>query len=114
MENKNLKQNLDEGTRMSRRGFLKTAAAGAGAAGMAMIGASSFGSFLTSCTTKEHFDTIIANGVVYCGDGKAPLKNAMVGIKNGKIVNIWFQTIFIQRRQHAIFRIHYNNRHSYA
>ena len=35
-------------------------------------------------------------------------------IKNGKIMNIWFQTIFIQRRQHAIFRIHYNNRHSYA
>ena len=88
MENKNLKQNLDESTRMSRRGFLKTAVAGAGAAGVAMIGASSFGSFLTSCTTREHFDTIIANGVVYCGDGKAPMQNAMVGIKNGKIVEI--------------------------
>ena len=88
MENKNLKKNLSEDNRMSRRGFLKTAAAGAGAAGVAMFGASSLGTFLTSCTTKEHFDTIIANGVVYCGDGKAPMQNAMVGIKDGKIVEI--------------------------
>ena len=89
MENKNLKKNLDESTKMSRRGFIKTASFAAGAAGAAMFGASSLGSFLTSCTTtKEHFDTIIANGVVYCGDGKAPLQNAMVGIRDGKIVEV--------------------------
>ena len=89
MKSSDLKKNLDESTRMSRRGFLKTASFAAGAAGAAMFGASSVGTFLTSCTTtKEHFDTIIANGVVYCGDGKAPMKGAMVGIKDGKIVEI--------------------------
>ena len=89
MKSSEMKKNLDESTRMSRRGFLKTATFAAGAAGAAMFGASSVGTFLTSCTTtKEHFDTIIANGVVYCGDGKAPMKGAMVGIKDGKIVEI--------------------------
>mgnify|MGYP003297475212 FL=1 len=74
--------------RISRRGFLKSATCAAGAAGVALFSSSAIGSFLTSCTTKEHFDTIIANGIVYCGDGKAPLKDAMVGIKNGKIVEV--------------------------
>ena len=74
--------------RISRRGFLKSATCAAGAAGVALFSSSAVGSFLTSCTTKEHFDTIIANGIVYCGDGKAPLKDAMVGIKNGKIVEV--------------------------
>ena len=42
MENKNLKKNLDESTKMSRRGFIKTASFAAGAAGAAMFGATQY------------------------------------------------------------------------
>ena len=43
--------------------------------------------FIAGCTTREQFDTIIANGIIYCGDGKAPIKGS-VGIRDGKIAAI--------------------------
>lgn len=36
---------------------------------------------------NNHFDTIISNGIIYTGDGKAPIKGS-VGIKDGKIAAI--------------------------
>lgn len=35
----------------------------------------------------NHFDTIISNGLIYIGDGKAPIKGSL-GIKDGKIAAI--------------------------
>jgi len=35
----------------------------------------------------NHFDTIISNGLIYTGDGKAPIKGSL-GIKDGKIAAI--------------------------
>ena len=63
---------------MNRRDFLKTSALGAAALGL--IG-------LTGCkvsTKRAHFDTIIKNGVIYAGDGKAPIKGD-IAIRDGKI-----------------------------
>ena len=63
---------------MNRRDFLKTSALGAAALGL---------SGLTGCkvsTKRAHFDTIIKNGVIYAGDGKAPIKGD-IAIRDGKI-----------------------------
>lgn len=73
--------------KISRRNFFKQATVAAGTTSALLFGASSMGSFITSCTTKEHFDTIITNGLIYCGDGKAPIKGS-IGIKGEKIVGI--------------------------
>lgn len=70
--------------KLSRRDFLKTSAAAAGTLGVAAIGGSALSGFFTSCSATEHFDTIISNGIIYCGDGKTPI-NGAIGIKDGKI-----------------------------
>ena len=81
---------IDDSKNISRRNFLKTSVALGGLSTIAIFSGESFvtstASGLTGSgfKTKEQFDTIIANGLVYCGDGKAPLK-ADVGLKNGKI-----------------------------
>jgi len=62
---------------MNRRDFFKTSAFGAAALGITSV---------TGCkvTAKEQFDTLIKNGVIYAGDGKAPIKGD-IGIRDGKI-----------------------------
>ena len=62
---------------MNRRDFLKTSALGAAALGI---------TGLTGCkvTTKQSFDTIIKNGVIHAGDGKAPIVGD-IAIRGGKI-----------------------------
>ena len=75
---------IDNDKKISRRGFLKmSATAGLGAA----VFGGGVSAFIAGCTVKEQFDTIIANGIIYCGDGKAPIKGS-VGIKDGKIAAI--------------------------
>ncbi len=65
---------------MNRREFLKFSAFGAAAFGV---------STLQGCSikSKDTFDTIIKNGIVFVGDGKDPIKGE-VAIKNGKIAAI--------------------------
>ena len=64
---------------MNRRDFLKTTAFGAAALGI---------STLPGCgVIKDSFDTIIKNGVIYTGDGKAPIKGD-IAIRDGKIAAI--------------------------
>ena len=81
---------IDDSKHISRRNFLKTSIALGGLSTIAIFGGESFVTSAASgftgsgFKTKEQFDTIIANGLVYCGDGKAPLK-ADLGLKNGKI-----------------------------
>ena len=62
---------------MNRRDFLKTSALGAAALGFTS---------LTGCkvTTRQSFDTIIKNGVIHAGDGKAPIVGD-IAIRDGKI-----------------------------
>lgn len=65
---------------ISRRDFLrKSALAGLGTT----LGLSSVVSF-PHCTVQKPFDTLIINGLVYTGDGTAPV-HADVGIRNGRI-----------------------------
>ncbi len=65
---------------ISRRGFLKSSLV----AGAAM----SLGFYDSKkISVNNHFDTIISNGLIYTGDGKAPI-NGSLGIKNGKIAAI--------------------------
>ncbi len=78
---------IKDDKKISRRGFLKTSMAAGMVSGAAMIGGGGLSSFIAGCTTKEQFDTIIANGVIYCGDGKAPIKGS-IGIRDGKIAAI--------------------------
>ena len=66
--------------KISRRSFLKTGAIAAGALGIGFYGG-------TRIRTNNPFDTIIKNGTIYTGDGKAPIIGD-VGIKNGKIAAI--------------------------
>ena len=65
---------------MNRRDFLKTSALGAAALGL---------TGLTGCKvrSKQSFDTIIKNGVIYAGDGKAPIAGD-IAIRGGKIAAI--------------------------
>ena len=66
--------------KISRRSFLKTGAIAARALGIGFYGG-------TRIRTNNPFDTIIKNGTIYTGDGKAPIIGD-VGIKNGKIAAI--------------------------
>lgn len=65
---------------MNRREFLRNTAFGAAALGL---------SSLPGCgiKTKDSFDTIIKNGVIYAGDGKAPIEGD-IAIRDGKIAAI--------------------------
>ena len=63
---------------MDRRSFLKTTAFGAAAL--------SLGS-LSACRVTPSFDTLIKNGVIHAGDGKAPIRGD-IAIRDGKIVAI--------------------------
>ena len=65
---------------MDRRAFLKTSMLGAAALGISGV---------TGCkvTAKRSFDTIIKNGVIYAGDGKAPIEGD-IAIRAGKIAAI--------------------------
>ncbi len=81
---------------LSRRNFLRKSLAVGGAAGAAFISNSAIGkgvgSFIKTpesqgYTTREMFDTIIANGVIYTGEIKAPVRGD-VGIRDGKIAAI--------------------------
>ena len=69
---------------ISRRSFLKASFAMGSSA--ALIGGG-MGSFLTACTTREQFDTIIKNGLIYAGDGGDPIKGS-IGIRDGRIAAI--------------------------
>lgn len=62
---------------MNRRDFLKTSALGAAALSLGLTS-------VTSACTRNQFDTIIKNGVIYAGDGKPAIKGD-VGIRDGKI-----------------------------
>ena len=65
---------------MNRRDFLKTSALGAAALGF---------TGLTGCKVrvKQSFDTIIKNGVIHAGDGKAPIEGD-IAIRDGRIAAI--------------------------
>ena len=79
---------LDDQSKISRRGFLKTSLAAGCASGFALMGSGAAAGILGSCVrTREQFDTIISNGIIYCGDGKAPVKGD-IGIKDGKIAAV--------------------------
>ncbi|MBQ0025317.1 MAG: D-aminoacylase [Bacteroidales bacterium] len=62
---------------MNRRDFLKTTAFGAAILGISTVPG-------CGVRTKDSFDTIIKNGVIYTGDGKAPIVGD-IAIRNGKI-----------------------------
>ena len=64
---------------MDRRDFLKTSALGALSLGFLGMGG--------SCRVKTSFDTIIRNGVIYAGDGKAPIRGD-IAIRGGRIAAI--------------------------
>ena len=63
---------------MDRRCFLKTSFWGAAALGL--------GNF-SACKVTHSFDTLIKNGVIYAGDGKAPIQGD-IAIRNGRIAAI--------------------------
>ncbi len=65
---------------MERREFLKTTAIGVAALGIGVYGGHKL-------TVNHPFETIIKNGVIYTGDGKAPIKGD-IGIRDGKIAAI--------------------------
>ena len=64
---------------MDRRNFLKTSALGALSLGFMGLG--------SSCKVQPSFDTLIKNGVIYAGDGKAPIKGD-IAIRGGKVAAI--------------------------
>ena len=65
---------------MNRREFLRTSALGAAALG--------FGGFTGHAVTVTHdFDTLIKNGEIHVGDGKAPIRGD-VAIRDGRIAAI--------------------------
>jgi N-acyl-D-aspartate/D-glutamate deacylase len=67
---------------LSRRKFFQTSAIAGAALGLG---------FVNSCGTKTQgstsFDTLIKNGLIYTGDGGAPIKGDL-GITDGKIAAI--------------------------
>jgi N-acyl-D-aspartate/D-glutamate deacylase len=65
---------------MNRRYFLKNSVIAGAALGLGFHHPG-------KVSVKNRFETIIANGLVYAGDGKAPVK-ADVGISEGKIAAI--------------------------
>lgn len=66
---------------MNRRDFLKATALGAAAAGISTLPG------CKSVTSKDDFDAIIKNGVIYDGTGKAAIKGD-IAIREGKIAAI--------------------------
>lgn len=62
---------------MNRRDFLKTSLLGAAALGITGVTGG-------KVTTKQSFDVIIKNGVIYAGDGKAPIRGD-IALRDGKI-----------------------------
>lgn len=88
MNKKQPRSLIDDKRGISRRTFLKTSLAAGCASGFALMGTGAAAGILGSCArTREQFDTIIANGVVYCGDAKAPVRGD-VGIRDGRIAAI--------------------------
>lgn len=65
---------------MERRDFIRTTLIGAAALGVGFYGGRKIG-------IKQPFETIIKNGVIYTGDGKAPIKGD-IGIRDGRIAAI--------------------------
>lgn len=65
---------------MQRRDFIRTTVIGAAALGVGFYGGK-------KVFVKQPFETIIKNGVIYTGDGKAPIKGD-IGIRDGKIAAI--------------------------
>lgn len=65
---------------MQRRDFIRTTLIGAAALGVGFYGGRKIG-------VKHPFETIIKNGVIYTGDGKAPIKGD-IGIRDGRIAAI--------------------------
>jgi len=65
---------------ISRRAFLQSSLMAGAALGMGFYDSKKI-------RVNNHFDTIIFNGIIYTGDGKAPIKGS-IGIKNGKIAAI--------------------------
>ncbi|MBQ1882331.1 MAG: twin-arginine translocation signal domain-containing protein, partial [Bacteroidales bacterium] len=82
-------ENKENQKSISRRNFLKTSVVLGGVASLAAVTGKVFASSAVAqgFSTKEKFDTIIANGMVYTGEIKAPVK-ADIGIRNGKITAI--------------------------
>ncbi len=68
--------------KISRRSFLKVTALTSAAFGFGFHDSRKLG-----IGVNQPFDTIIKNGVIYTGDGKAPIKGD-IAIKNGKIAAI--------------------------
>ena len=65
---------------MNRREFLRTSALGAAALG--------FGGITGHAVSVRHdFDTLIKNGVIYAGDGKAPVRGD-IAIRDGRVAAI--------------------------
>jgi len=62
---------------ISRRSFLKGSVVAGAALGLGFYDSKKIG-------VSNQFDTIISNGVIYSGDGSAPVKGS-VGIRNGRI-----------------------------
>ncbi|MEN6619488.1 MAG: amidohydrolase family protein [Rikenellaceae bacterium] len=65
---------------ISRRGFLKSSLVAGAALSLGFYDSKKI-------RVSNQFDTIISNGLIYTGDGKAPVKGAL-GIRNGKIAAI--------------------------
>jgi len=65
---------------ISRRGFLKSSLMAGAALGLGFYDPGRI-------KVSNHFDTIIRNGLIYKGDGRAPVKGSL-GIKNGKIAAV--------------------------
>ncbi len=65
---------------MERRDFIRTTLIGAAALGVGFYGGRKIG-------IKQPFEIIIKNGVIYTGDGKAPIKGD-IGIREGRIAAI--------------------------
>ncbi len=85
-----MEKSNDDKKKISRRTFLRATIAVGGAASFAMItNNNSFAKTAVSqgYTTRERFDTVIANGLIYDGGGKAPYKGD-IGIRDGKITAI--------------------------
>ncbi len=78
---------MDKKNKLNRRDFIKNSAFSIGGLAITTSGIGTVSSLIQGCTTKSHFDTIIHNGLIYCGDGKEP-RIGMIGIKDGIIKEI--------------------------
>lgn len=80
------KKLIDNSKEISRRNFLKTTIAAAGAMAIHHYGFAKAPE-AQGFTTRERFDTILSNGIVYDGTGNAPFKGG-IGLQDGKITAI--------------------------